>query len=56
MAAVGTTDAPSVLLGDSYRRLPRWSTWAFAGGSLLVALLVLLVAGDPGVPGCGNGT
>ena len=51
MAAVGTTDAPSVLLGDSYRRLPRWSTWAFAGGSLLVALLVLLVAGNPGVPG-----
>ena len=51
MAAVGTTDAPSVLLGDAYRRLPRWSTWAFAGGSLLVALLVLLVAGNPGVPG-----
>ncbi len=51
MAAVGTTDAPSVLLGDSYRRLPRWSTWAFAGGSLLVASLVLLVAGRPGVPG-----
>lgn len=51
MAAAGTTDAPSVLLGDAHRRLPRWSTWAFAGGSLIVASLVLLAAGHPGVPG-----
>ncbi|UZN04038.1 phosphate ABC transporter permease PstA [Cellulomonas sp. S1-8] len=39
--------APSGLLtDDAYRRLPSWSTWAFAGGSLVLALVVLLVAGS----------
>ncbi len=50
-----TVDAPvapsGLLTDDAYRRLPAWSTWAFAGGSLVVAALVLLVAGSPGVPG-----
>lgn len=50
-----TADAPgatsTLLLGDAYRRLPRWSTWAFLAGSLLVAFVVLLAAGTPGVTG-----
>ena len=41
-----TAPVPSGLLtGDAYRRLPAWSTWAFAGGAFAVALLVLIVAG-----------
>jgi len=34
-----------LLTADAYRRLPSWSPWAFAGGSLAAALLVLLVVG-----------
>jgi len=41
----GTTAPSGLLTGDAYRRLPSWSTWAFAGGALGVALLVLLAAG-----------
>ncbi len=49
-----TADAPAApagLLGDAYRRLPRWSTWAFAGGSLAVAAVVLLLAGSASLVG-----
>ncbi|MCC2336539.1 phosphate ABC transporter permease PstA [Cellulomonas wangsupingiae] len=40
-----TTTHSGLLTGDAYGRLPSWSTWAFAGGALGVALLVLLAAG-----------
>ena len=44
--------APAGLLAvDAYRRLPSWAPWGFAGGALVLAFLVLLVAGTPGVPG-----
>jgi phosphate transport system permease protein len=44
--------APTGLLAaDAYRRLPSWAPWGFAGGALVLAYLVLLVAGTPGVPG-----
>ncbi len=39
------------LVGSSHRRLPRWAPWAFGGGSLLVAWLVLLVLAHPTVVG-----
>jgi len=51
MAVDATTAGSGLLLGDAYRRLPTWSTWAFLAGSFAVALVVLLVAGSPGVPG-----
>ncbi|SFK16788.1 phosphate ABC transporter permease PstA [Cellulomonas sp. KH9] len=50
-----TADAPTapagLLTGDAHRRLPRWSTWAFAGGSLAVSLVVLLATGSASTPG-----
>ncbi|MBO0901319.1 phosphate ABC transporter permease PstA [Cellulomonas sp. zg-ZUI222] len=50
-----TVDAPAasagLLTGDAHRRLPRWSTWAFAGGSLAVSLVVLLATGSASTPG-----
>jgi len=44
------TTAPAALTA-SHRRLPAWAPWAFAAGGLVVALLVLLVAGGPTLTG-----
>ena len=46
------TTRPAVgLSSDAHGRLPSWSPWAFAGGSLAAALLVLLAAGSVSVAG-----
>lgn len=51
MSAAAPAAASTLLAGDTYRRLPRWSPWAFVAGSLLVATLVQTATGSAGVPG-----